>query len=153
MKNKLKTLKKNEIKAKIANGIWKFRKKFWNNSIKIYSGNGTLIVTSSLRFKARLRPRPHVSEYFWIRKFSFAQTVLNIYGRELGSILWRQWKRRYVWWSRARTVLIGLTFLSCYIPTLAVVTLQTFTLVKPIYLGQIHRKIQGKFISGFVLPR
>ena len=39
MKNKLKTLKKNEIKAKIANGIWKFRTKFWNDSIKIYSGH------------------------------------------------------------------------------------------------------------------
>ena len=32
MKNKLKTLKKNEIKAKIANGIWKFRTKFWNDT-------------------------------------------------------------------------------------------------------------------------
>ena len=38
MKNKLKTLK-NEIKAKIANGIWKFRTKFWNDSIKIYNGH------------------------------------------------------------------------------------------------------------------
>ena len=38
-KNKLKTLKKNEIKAKIAGGIWKFRTKFWNDSIKIYSGH------------------------------------------------------------------------------------------------------------------
>ena len=37
MKNKLKI--KNEIKAKIANGIWKFRTKFWNDSIEIYSGH------------------------------------------------------------------------------------------------------------------
>ena len=33
MKNKLRTLK-NEIKANIANGIWKVRPKFWNDSIK-----------------------------------------------------------------------------------------------------------------------
>ena len=38
MKNKLKTLKI-EIKAKIANGIWKFRTKFWNDSSKIYNGH------------------------------------------------------------------------------------------------------------------
>ena len=36
-----------------------------------------------------------------------------------------------------------------YHVTIAVVTLQTFTEVKPSYLGQIHQK----FISGFVLPQ
>ena len=40
MKNKFKTLKKNDIKAKIANGIWKFRTKFWN----LQWPCGTLIV-------------------------------------------------------------------------------------------------------------
>ena len=28
-------IKKNEIKAKIANEIWKFRTRYWNDSIKI----------------------------------------------------------------------------------------------------------------------
>ena len=50
MKNKLKTLK-NEIKAKIANGIWKFRTKFWNDSIKIYNGH---VVHSSLLLNVAL---------------------------------------------------------------------------------------------------
>ena len=37
-----------EIKAKIANGIWKFRTKFWNDSIKIY--NGHVVHSSYYRF-------------------------------------------------------------------------------------------------------
>ena len=48
MKNKFKTFKKKtKIKAKIANGIWKFRTKFWNDSIKLYSGH---VVHSSETF-------------------------------------------------------------------------------------------------------
>ena len=35
----IKNFEENEIKAKISNGIWKFRTKFWNDSIKIYIGH------------------------------------------------------------------------------------------------------------------
>ena len=44
MENKLKTYRKNEIKANIANGISKFRRQFWNDGIKKYSGH---VVNSS----------------------------------------------------------------------------------------------------------
>ena len=50
MKNKFKTLKKNDIKAKIANGIWKFRTKFWN----LQWPCGTLIVTMTTLFNATI---------------------------------------------------------------------------------------------------
>ena len=46
----IKNFEENEIKAKISNGIWKFRTKFWNDSIKIYIGH---VVHSSPTLDAR----------------------------------------------------------------------------------------------------
>ena len=47
--------------------------------------------SATFSFQILKSPRPPISGYFWIRKFFFAQTVLNIHGKEQGSILWRQW--------------------------------------------------------------
>ena len=50
--------------------------------------------SATFSFQIVESPRPPISGYFWIGKFFFARTVLNIHGKELGSILWRQWIKK-----------------------------------------------------------
>ena len=64
------------------------------------------IVWSSKRME--LSWLPHVSGYFWIRKFFFAWTVLNIHGQELDSILWRWRIKKYIYKDFASTRLADL---------------------------------------------
>ena len=68
----IKNFEENEIKAKISNGIWKFRTKFWNDSIKIYIGH---VVHTSVCFTFYSTRKTWLNNAFSLVNRTFYQTV------------------------------------------------------------------------------